>query len=111
MSGSLALPLLGFRCRCVFGGSDKPCSSALGTGDEPFALAPGTHLARTHNNPGFIAGIARAFAGGARHLSLSGAPWTLNFVFGHRHPPSSACSLHQPGLKTLDLILQKTDYT
>jgi hypothetical protein len=68
----------------IGGGRASPC--ALRTGDKSLALALGTSLARSNDNPGFVAGFASAFACGTCHLSLSAATRTFHFVFAHRHP-------------------------
>ena len=84
-SWGVALPLLGiWRWRLT--GGRKASPSALRTGDKSLALALGTNLARSNDNPGFIAGLASTFACGTCHLSLPAATRTFHFVFTHRHP-------------------------
>jgi hypothetical protein len=84
-SQGVALPLLGiWDWRLTGGRIASP--SALRTGDESLALALGTNLARSNDNPGFIAGLASAFACETSHFSLPAATRTLHFIFAHRHP-------------------------
>jgi hypothetical protein len=84
-SQGVVLPLLGV-WRWGLSGGRKSSPSALGTGNESLALAPGTDLARSYNNPGFVARLASAFACETCYLTFSAATRTLRLVFAHRHP-------------------------